>query len=128
MSVIKDEDFSKRLAQNRRARRAEVGKRLAVARRDANLSQEVVADALNYSQSDVSRIERGRRRLDVVELENFAVLYGRELDVFSTWQGEVARTAAEGRQVLAADEFQLRATAAKLKRGRRWKRYKDSRL
>jgi transcriptional regulator with XRE-family HTH domain len=128
MSVIKDEDFSRRLAQNRRARRAEVGKRLGVARREANLSQEVVADALNYSQADVSRIERGRRRLDVVDLENFSVLYGRGLDFFSTWRTEVARTAAEGRQVLSADEFQNRAEDAKIKRGRRWKRYKDSRL
>jgi transcriptional regulator with XRE-family HTH domain len=127
VAIIKDEDFSKRIAQNRRARRAEVGKRLGVARREANLSQEVVADALNYSQADVSRLETGRRRLDVVDLENFAVLYGKELDFFETWTTELARTAG-GRQVFSADEFQLRATAAKLKRGRRWKRYKDSRL
>lgn len=128
MAVIKDEDFSKRLAQNRRARRVEVGKRLGVARLEANLSQEVVADALNYSQSDVSRLERGHRRLDVVELENFAVLYGKEMGFFETWKTELARTAAAGRQVLSADEFQIRAEDAKLKRGRRWKRYEDSRL
>jgi hypothetical protein len=55
--VTRNENFAKRLAQNRRAPLEEVGKRLGVARREANLSQEVVADALNYSQSDISRLE-----------------------------------------------------------------------
>jgi transcriptional regulator with XRE-family HTH domain len=128
MAIVKDENFSKRLAQNGCARRSEVGKRLGVARREAKLSQEVVADALNYSQSDISRLERGRRQLDVVDLENFATLYGKGLDFFATWKTEQARTVDGGRQGLSADEFQLRAKDAKIKRGRRWKRYKDSRL
>jgi transcriptional regulator with XRE-family HTH domain len=123
-----DQAFSKRLATNSFARRKEVAKRLGIARRDANLSQEVVADALSYAQSDISRIERGTRLPDVVELENFAVLYGKPLDFFATWKTELARTSwPGGRQVLSEDEFRSRAAKAKLKRGRRWKRYKASR-
>jgi len=123
-----DEGFSKRLATNIVARRKEVAKRLGVARRDANLSQEVVADALSYAQSDISRIEGGTRLPDVVELENFAVLYEKPLDFFATWRTELTRTSRPGeRQVLSEDEFRSRAAKAKLKRGRRWKRYKASR-
>ena len=122
---IPDEAFSKRLTTNGIARRKEVAKRLGIARQEANLSQEVVADALGYAQSDISRIEGGTRLPDVVELENFAVLYEKQLDFFATWTELTSRPGE--RQVLSEDEFRSRAAKAKLKRGRRWKRYKASR-
>jgi transcriptional regulator with XRE-family HTH domain len=123
-----DEAFSKSLATNIAARRKEVARRLGVARREAHLSQEVVADALAYAQSDISRMEAGTRLPDVVELENFAVLYEKPLDYFATWETELTRTSFGERQVLSEDLFQLRATAAKIKRSRRWKKYKARRL
>ncbi|HBK34262.1 TPA: hypothetical protein DEP34_03675 [Candidatus Uhrbacteria bacterium] len=55
---------------------------LRKARLDAGLRQEDVAQKLNKPQSYVSKIERGERRIDVVELKAFARLYKKSLDYF----------------------------------------------
>ena len=113
------ETFSKRLAINCSARRKEVGRLLGVARREAQLSQKVVADVLNYDQSDISRIEGGTRLIDVV-LENFAVLYQKPPNFFSTWKAHLTQTSGQGwRPVLTEDELRVRALEAKVRRGRR---------
>jgi transcriptional regulator with XRE-family HTH domain len=44
---------------------------LKEARKKANLTQEQVARRLGQTQSFVSKVERGERRLDVVELRAF---------------------------------------------------------
>jgi len=44
---------------------------LKEARKKANLTQEQVAERLGQTQSFVSKVERGERRLDVVELRAF---------------------------------------------------------
>ncbi len=49
--------------------------RLRIAREDAGLTQEQVAQKLRVEQSWVSKVERGVRRLDVVELAMFARIY-----------------------------------------------------
>ena len=49
---------------------------------DAGLRQEDVAQKLNKPQSYISKIERGERRIDVVELNAFARLYKKSLDYF----------------------------------------------
>lgn len=46
------------------------------------MTQIDVARKLNKPQSFVSKVERGERRLDVVELEMFAKLYKKKLDWF----------------------------------------------
>ena len=60
---------------------------LRKAREDAGLRQEDVAQKLGKPQSYISKIERGERRIDVVELKAFARLYKKNLDFF-VWQRE----------------------------------------
>lgn len=63
--------------------RAFLGK-LRKAREESGLTQEAVADALGRTQTWVSNSELGERRVDYVELEDFAALYGKPLDWFAT--------------------------------------------
>jgi len=55
---------------------------LRKAREDAGLRQEDVAQKLGKPQSYISKIERGERRVDIVELKAFARLYKKSLDFF----------------------------------------------
>jgi transcriptional regulator with XRE-family HTH domain len=57
-------------------------KRLREAREEARLTQEEVAAALHRPQSFVSKCEVGERRVDVIELQDFARLYGKPLGYF----------------------------------------------
>ena len=57
-------------------------KRLRAARKEAGLTQKEVAQQLKVHQSFVSKSESGERRVDVVELSDFAKLYQKELDYF----------------------------------------------
>ncbi len=58
--------------------------KLRQARLDADLSQAEAAAALGVGQKYVSKSELGERRVDVVEAERFAKIYGLELQDFST--------------------------------------------
>jgi len=55
---------------------------LKKARQDAGLSQEKVAKILNTTQSYISKIESGQRKIDVVQLKKFAKLYKKSLNFF----------------------------------------------
>jgi len=55
---------------------------LLKARHESGLMQVEVAEKLKKPQSFVSKVERGERRLDIVELEAFAKLYKKSLDFF----------------------------------------------
>lgn len=57
-------------------------RRLREARRLTGLTQVAVAKALRRPQSFVSKCESGERRVDVIELEDFATLYGKPLSFF----------------------------------------------
>lgn len=59
-------------------------KKLRQARVDAGLTQEEVARRLGKPQSFVSKCESGERRVDVVELVQFARAYGKSLDFFTS--------------------------------------------
>ena len=59
-----------------------IAHKLREARYSINLSQDEVALKLKRTQSYVSRCETGNRRLDVLELEEFAKLYKKPLSFF----------------------------------------------
>jgi transcriptional regulator with XRE-family HTH domain len=57
-------------------------KRLKKARLEAGMDQEAAAEALKKSQSYISKIESGQRRIDIVQLKKFADIYKKDLDYF----------------------------------------------
>jgi len=58
-------------------------KLLRQAREEAKLTQVQVARKLGRPQSFVSKCESGERRVDVVELVDFARLYGKRIEDFA---------------------------------------------
>ena len=56
--------------------------RLRSARIASGLTQLEVAQQLDKPQSFVSKCESGERRVDVVELQRFAEIYGKEVSYF----------------------------------------------
>ncbi len=56
--------------------------RLRKAREEAGLTQVEVAKKLKRPQSHISNVESGQQRVDVVELQVFAKLYGKEFRWF----------------------------------------------
>ncbi len=62
-------------------------KRLRQARKDAKMTQKDVALKLGRPQSYVSKCESGERRVDIVELADFAKMYHKPLDFFQSEQG-----------------------------------------
>ena len=57
-------------------------RQLRQARQESGLTQHEVAKTLRVYQSFVSKCESGERRVDVVELERFAKLYGKAVTYF----------------------------------------------
>lgn len=56
--------------------------KLKQARTEIGLDQEGVAKLLNKSQSYVSKIESGQRRIDIVQIKNFAKIYKKPFSYF----------------------------------------------
>jgi len=56
--------------------------RLAGARESAGLTQREAAERLGRSQSFVAKSENGERRVDIVELAEFARIYRRPITFF----------------------------------------------
>ena len=61
--------------------------RLSRARQKAGLTQVEVAERLGRPQSYVSKCESGERRVDVIELAEFARLYRKRLEFFVGLKG-----------------------------------------
>lgn len=57
-------------------------KRLRKARLDAGLTQDDAGRALGRRKSCVSKCELGERRIDPIDLQEFAQLYGKPLSFF----------------------------------------------
>lgn len=68
--------------------------RLRDARRGSGMTQEAVAVALGKPQTYISKCELGERRVDFVELEEFAAVYRLPLDFFATRLANSRRTSA----------------------------------
>ena len=56
--------------------------RIIEARKDAGLLQNDAAKLLKKTQSYISKIEAGQRRVDIVQLKEFAKIYKKSLDFF----------------------------------------------
>jgi len=56
--------------------------RLIKARKQARFKQNDVAKKLGRTQSYISKIESGQRRIDIVQLKEFAEIYNKKLDFF----------------------------------------------
>ena len=56
--------------------------RLKKARKEADLDQLAVAKLLGVTQSQISKIESGQRRIDIVQLKRFAKVYKKKIDYF----------------------------------------------
>jgi transcriptional regulator with XRE-family HTH domain len=52
------------------------------AREESGRSQKDVAKILKRTQSYISKIEAGQRRVDIVQLKEFAKIYKKDLDFF----------------------------------------------
>ena len=57
-------------------------KQLKKARKEMGLSQEQVANLLHRTQSYVSKIESGQRKIDVIQLKKFAKIYKKDINFF----------------------------------------------
>ena len=55
---------------------------LKKARLDAGLTQVKVSKLLKKSQSNISKVEKGQIRLDVIQLREYAKLYKKDLNYF----------------------------------------------
>lgn len=56
--------------------------RLRQARIEAGLTQAQVARKLHRPQSHISNVESGQQRVDVIELQRFAKMYGKDITYF----------------------------------------------
>lgn len=56
--------------------------RLRKARLEAGLTQVEVAEKIGRPQSHISNVESGQQRVDVVELQRFAKMYGKDINYF----------------------------------------------
>ena len=56
--------------------------KLKKARIEAGLDQEKVAGLLGKTQSYISKIEAGQRRIDIIQLKEFARIYKKSLAYF----------------------------------------------
>ena len=61
----------------------EIGTRLRDARKYLGLSQEDVANVMGLPRTAINKIENGKRKVDTVELANFARLYQQPVSVLA---------------------------------------------
>jgi len=57
-------------------------KQLKKARKEAKLNQNEAARLICVSQSYISKVESGQIRMDIIQLKNFAKVYGKSIDFF----------------------------------------------
>ena len=70
------------MANEYRAKYQKLIQRLRQARLDADLTQVEAGKRLKKPQAYISKVERGERRVDAVELAEFAKVYGKPINYF----------------------------------------------
>lgn len=55
---------------------------LKKARKEVGLTQNQVAKILHKTQSYISKIEAGQRKIDIIQLKEFGKVYKKDLDYF----------------------------------------------
>jgi len=70
------------MASKYRVKYQKLIQRLRQARLDAGLTQVEAGKKLKKPQAYLSKIERGERRIDAVELAEFAKVYGKDINYF----------------------------------------------
>jgi transcriptional regulator with XRE-family HTH domain len=100
--------FLEKLKRNIEQRDKRIALLLREARKDQGLTQAQVAEVLGWRQTDVSKMEAGRLKPSVVELENFALMCSKPLDYFATWQAQFADDKGKKSLAIAEDKFQRR--------------------
>lgn len=68
-----------------------IGRRLRSLRRTNDLSQREVADAIGLPQSNLSRIENGKQRLNLTVLARMLTIYQTTIQEFFSREGDVGR-------------------------------------
>lgn len=71
------------MASKYRAKYQKLIQRLRQARLEAGLTQIEAGKRLKKPQAYISKIERGERRIDAVELDELAKIYNKSLDYFT---------------------------------------------
>lgn len=74
------------------AQRAAVAQRLREAREYVGLSQAEVAQAMNLARPAIANIEAGNRKVEAVELEQLASLYGQSVTYLLSGDDPLAST------------------------------------
>lgn len=90
-------------AENPGQQRLEMAARLKEAREYLGLSQDDVATALKLSRPAVTNIELGNRKVEAVELDQLAKLYGRSVSYFLS--GELAEATSPEKVAFYARTF-----------------------
>lgn len=70
------------MANEYRAKYQKLIQRLRQARLDAGLTQVEAGKYLKKPQAYISKVERGERRVDAVELAEFGRIYGKSMNYF----------------------------------------------
>ena len=59
-----------------------LAERLRIARIESGFDQKHIAEKLGKTQSYISKIESGQRKIDVVQLKEFAKIYKKSINFF----------------------------------------------
>lgn len=59
-----------------------LAEKLKTARTEAGLDQNQAANLLKKTQSYVSKIESGQRRVDIIQLKEFSKIYDKDINYF----------------------------------------------